>query len=238
MIVTPYTHIRIGNDEQVSLKAVDGAAYVELVPRFADRVESAVEDGTFEFPHMTAPEVVEVRWLDEEKNLLATTCVTVVQRQYFPLEALRSYGDGTDDFSDYSDENAHRSFVLQLGRKKDYGRSDLLTVDHNDVDEVLTPGYVQVSGCQLERSNDNVEPYPRWVDYVYGFDYPPTTVSQAALMLTAYALRPSNRPLGATGESSDAGYIHFTLAGRDGATNIPEVNAVIEQFGAGVRYVL
>ena len=65
----------------------------------------------------------------------------------------------------------------------------------------------------------------------------PAEVSRAVLELAAFMLRPSNRPVGATGESSDAGYIHFTTAGRDGATSIPEVNAAIEQFGWGRRCV-
>ena len=65
----------------------------------------------------------------------------------------------------------------------------------------------------------------------------PEAVSRAVLELAAYMLRPSNRPIGATGESTDAGYIHFTTAGRDGATAIPEVNAAIQQFGAGERFL-
>lgn len=255
MLVRPDTHLRIGNDEPMQLQSgVEGAAMVELVPRFAHRVEHKLtKDGSFIFPHMPAPEVVEVRWKDRKRRLLFTSYVEVVQRHYFPLDALRGYGDGADDFSNRSDdeiyvvrqaateifeENAHRSFVLRLGRTKDYGRCDLVWLDHNDVSDVFTPGYDQVSDCQLERNNDNAHPFPRWIDYVYGLDHPQQVVSDAVLTLAAYMLRPSNRPLGATGESSDAGYIHFTIAGRDGATAIPEVNAVIEQFGRGVRYVM
>lgn len=254
MIVTPDNRICIGNDEPMTLTAsVDGASKVELRPRFADVVTYDLEDGAFTFPHMSVPEQVEIRWQDEEGNTLYTSYAEVVSRHYFPLQSIRTYGNGMDDFSELTDdqlyaarqaatetfeENAHRAFVQRLGRTKDYGRSELVELNHRDVDTVITQGYVQVSDCQLERDGSSVEPFPRWVDYIYGYDYPPTVISEAVLMLACYILRPSNRPLGATGESSDAGYIHFTTAGRDGATAIPEVNAVIEQFGAGLRYVM
>lgn len=108
---------------------------------------------------------------------------------------------------------------------------------HNDVCELLTDGYRLVSDCQVERDGSASRPFPVWVEYLYGRDRMPAQVSRAVLELAAYMLRPTNRPIGATGESTDAGYIHFTTAGRDGATDIPEVNAAIEQFGRGVRYV-
>ena len=89
--------------------------------------------------------------------------------------------------------------------------------------------------CCYERNPNLTGPFPKWVEYTYGAEEMPAEVSRAVLELAAYTLRPSNRPIGATGESTDAGYIHFTTAGRDGATAIPEVNAAIETFGAGGR---
>ena len=100
--------------------------------------------------------------------------------------------------------------------------------------EVLTPGYLQAGYSLIERDGRCGRTFPCEVEFVYGRDEVPAEVSRAVLELAAYTLRPSNRPVGATGESTDAGgYIHFIAAGRDGATAVPEVNAAIEMFGRG-----
>ncbi len=254
MLTAPETTTRVANSEAVSLSldADSALSQVRLVPRFGGERVSPLVDGAFDFPHVDAPDSVRLEWLDAEGRKLFASHVEVVSTHYFRLAALRGYGDGQDDFDRLSDEalywarqaatevfeeNARRAFVRRIGRTKDYGRESLLYLDHNDVHELLTEGYRLASDCQVERSGSIARPFPAWIEYVYGCGHMPAQVSRAVLELAAYMLRPTNRPIGATGESTDAGYIHFTTAGRDGATDIPEVNAAIEQFGRGERRV-
>ncbi len=69
------------------------------------------------------------------------------------------------------------------------------------------------------------------VHYAHGSDRPPAAVTRAAMVLTADRLSSSAIPSRATSQSTDLGVVRFTLAGRDGPTGIPDVDAVIEQYG-------
>ena len=253
MKVMPDTIIRVANAEAVSLElGVDAElGEVRLLPKFGEESVLPLDGNAFDWPILAAPNTVTVEWRAPGSDEAAfRNTVEVVSRHYFALDQLRSYGDGRDDFdrlpeetlwaarqaaTDVFEEAAHRSFVARVGRVRDYGLEGFLPADH-DVREVLTDGYYQASDAYLVRRRP-CGPYPRLVEYVYGADYMPAEVSRAVLELAAYTLRPSNRPIGATGESTDAGYIHFTTAGRDGATAIPEVNAAIAMFGAGERFL-
>lgn len=243
MVVSPDTTVRIAASERVplSLDACPDAAHATVTPRFGDPAKVALVKGALTLPSFVFPNFLTVEWGDTG----LTSYVELVSRHYFRLDALKSYGDGMDDFASLDDsvlyearqaatevfeEASCRSFVQRVGKTKDYGRGRLLDLAHNDVSEVYTDGYALVSDCQAERTTCR-RPYPSWVEYRYGVRSVPSQVSRAVLELAAYMLRPANRPIGATGESTDAGYIHFTTAGRDGATDIPEVNAAIEQFG-------
>ena len=250
MKVKPDTVCRIAACDAVSLSldAECSVAAVRLLPSTAEQQVIELDGSkTFVFPSLRTPEFVRIDWLaaSGDSEAACTTYAEVVSRHYFGLDELFAYDGGIDDFDKYPrdqveaarqaatevfEQNANRSFVARIGRTKDYGRGGLLHMRHNDIREITTPGYVQVSDCQADRVF-SPEPFPRWVEYVYGAETMPAQVSRAVLLLAVYMLRPSNRPLGATGESTDAGYIHFTTAGRDGATDIPEVNAAIEQFG-------
>ena len=253
MKVEPNTTIRVANSEAVSLELDVDAELGEarLVPRFGEEAVFPLDGNAFDWPEFEAPNEVTVEWrASGSEDAAFRNRVEVVACHYFHIDRLKGYGDGSDDFDELPDEElwaarqaatdvfeeaAHRSFVGRVGRTKDYGRGELLAVAH-DLQEVLTGGYEQESDSYLRRK-PGCGPFPKWVEYVYGAEAIPAAVSSAVLELAAYTLRPSNRPIGATGESTDAGYIHFTTAGRDGATAIPEVNAAIEQFGAGVRPV-
>ena len=254
MKVAPYTTIRVANSEAVSLEldVTADLGTVRLLPRFGEETVLPLDGKAFDWPttEIAAPNAVIVEWRAPGSEDAAFRCyVEVVSRHYFPLDALKGYGDGRDDFealpdetlwvarqaaTDVFEEASHRSFVERIGRTKDYGRDGLLAASH-DLREVLTDGYAQESDSYLKRTGA-CGPFPKWVEYIFGADEIPSAVSSAVLDLAAYTLRPSNRPIGATGESTDAGYIHFTTAGRDGATAIPEVNAAIQMFGAGERF--
>lgn len=254
MKVLPDSLIRIANMEstRISLRADLSPSVARLTPRFGVAQRVALDSGgEFEFPRFDAPNTVKVEWIDEGENILCTSYAEIVSCHYFPLADLKNHGNGQDDFGALSDSvlfmarqaatevfemNARRSFVHRLGRTKDYGHGDFVFLADNDVYDLITSGYTLRSDCQVSRRTA-VGPYPVWIEYRFGYDHVPAQVSRAVLELAAYILRPTNRPIGATGESTDAGYIHFTTAGRDGATDIPEVNATISQFGRGVSYL-
>ena len=253
MKVAPYTTIRVANSEAVSLELDVTAELgtVRLLPRFGEETVLPLDGNAFDWPILTTPNAVTVEWrAPGSEDAAFKSYAEVVERHYFSLADLEGYGEGRDDFDQLPDETlwaarqaatdvfeeaAHRSFTGRIGRTKDYGRDGLLAASH-DLREILTEGYAQESDSYLKRTGA-CGPFPKWVEYTYGAEAMPAAVSKAVLDLAAYTLRPSNRPIGATGESTDAGYIHFTTAGRDGATAIPEVNAAIQQFGAGERFV-
>lgn len=250
MLVPPDSTIRVAASEAITLQletdlTISKAA---LHPLIGGEQGLPVEGNAITLPAVKAPDLVTVDWFVGEEPMF-TTRVEVVSRHYFKLDALKSYGDGQDDFASMPEAalyearqaatevfelNAHRSFVRRVGKTVDYMGSgtSYLQLEHNDVSEMLTTGYTLVSDCQAVRYKDS--PHQTEVTYVYGLGDVPAQVSRAVLELAAYMLRPSNRPIGATGESTDAGFIRFTTAGQDGFTDIPEVNAAIEQFGRGV----
>lgn len=252
MKVAPYTTIRVANSEAVSLELdVDaGLGEVRLLPRFGEAAVIPLSGNAFDWPKFPSPNSVAVEWrASGSEDAAFTNRVEVVECHYFSIDRLKDYGGGRDDFyqlpdedlwsarqaaTDVFEEASRRSFVPRIGRSTDYGRQGLIAASH-DLRRILTAGYARESDSYIRRAGA-CGPFPKDVEYVYGADSVPAAVSAAVLELAAYALRPSNRPIGATGESTDAGYIHFTTAGRDGATAIPEVNAAIQQFGAGERF--
>lgn len=250
MLVQPDSIVRVAVNENTAfvLDSEIACDSVTLTPRFSEGQVVTVEGNTLTMPTLEVPEKVTCTWCKDGVTV-ATTYAEVVSRHYFKLDELRKYGDGQDDFAEMDEavlfqarqaatevfeKGAHRSFVHRVGRTKDFGRGTFLNLNDCDIYELLTDGYDMVSDCQVVPNGEAHEAFPVWVEYKYGADEMPAQVSRAVLMLAAYMLRPSNRPVGATGESTDAGYIHFTTAGQDGATDIPEVNAAIQQFGRNV----
>ncbi len=254
MLVMPGATAHVANNERVSLglDANVEARSVRLTPRFGDVAEIELgDDGLFPFPELPCPNEVGIDWLSSSGEILSSARASVCSRHYFALSRLKGYGHGRDDFDELPDDElalarqaatevfeaaARRSFVRRIGRVTDFGGDGLLHVEADPVREVVTPGY-RVAGHALIARGGAPASAPRDVEYIYGMDDVPAEVSRAVLDLAAYTLRPTNRPVGATGESTDVGYIHFTTAGRDGATAIPEVNAAIEQFGRGCDLV-
>lgn len=88
------------------------------------------------------------------------------------------------------------------------------------------------SGVRLRRSGNTS------VSYVHGRGPVPADVSSACARLAASYLVPSSIPDRAVGESTDAGFLRFTLAGVDGETGIPEVDAVIQRHRRARAVVL
>lgn len=69
------------------------------------------------------------------------------------------------------------------------------------------------------------------VDYEHGLDEPDSSVVRAVKILAVDYLIPSAIPARAKSETTDLGTVSYSLAGRDGATGIPEVDAVIVKYG-------
>lgn len=244
MRVKPYSTLRIAYTDSLTLEPETEAAPDRAALLQGDGVadEHKVEGGALKLPRIYAPNTVRINWYQGE-DLLFTTFLVVVTRHYFDIGQLKAM-DEMDDFSHKTEEefwaarqsateiferNARRSFVQQMGTTETF-EGGFVWLNHNDVHEVVTPGWELVSDCQARGPEGRAT-----IRYRYGLSEVPERVSEAVLALAAYYLRPSATPDRATGESTDAGFIRYTLAGKDGATGLPEVDAVIEQFGrAGV----
>ncbi len=244
MRVKPYSTLRIAYTDSLTLEPVTEAAPTRAALLQGDGIalDYKVEDGVLHLPKIYAPNTARINWYEDE-NLLFTTFLVVVTRHYFDIDQLKAMDD-VDDFSDKTEEefwaarqsateifekNARRSFVQQIGTTETY-EGGFVWLDHNDVHKVFTPGWKLVSDCQAQGPEGRAI-----IRYRYGLREVPERVSEAVLALAAYYLRPSATPDRATGESTDAGFIRYTLAGKDGATGLPEVDAAIEQYGrAGV----
>lgn len=96
------------------------------------------------------------------------------------------------------------------------GQLDSVTVDDN----VVWRGTAWAAGKR------NIH-----LHYEHGFDRPPGAISRAALLLAREYLIQSDLPGRATATSVGDQMFRLTIAGRDGVTGLPEVDAAIEQFG-------
>lgn len=67
--------------------------------------------------------------------------------------------------------------------------------------------------------------------YTHGYDTPPGAITRAAIMLAREYLVKSDLPGRATATSIGDQMFRLTIAGRDGVTGLPEVDAAIDQFG-------
>lgn len=69
------------------------------------------------------------------------------------------------------------------------------------------------------------------VHYEYGVATVPMDVRRALLLLAVEYAVPNTIPARATGSSTDSGTVRYTLAGRDGPTGNPEVDAIGMDWG-------
>ena len=239
MRATPGTHIRLALSDFPAKLEPEGAATGLLRLDYGGERELVVSDGSATVGRIDAPALASVEWRDAEGAALYSTELEVVARHYFPLSALKATGEG-DDFVTNSEEelrdarqaatetfalNARRSFVRRIGSTETY-RGGFVWLEHSDVRELMTDGWALMSDCTARGPEGHAV-----IRYRYGLDEIPARVSDAVLALARYYLRPSVTPDRATGEATEAGFIRYTLAGKDGATGLPEVDAAIEQFG-------
>lgn len=216
------------------------------------RVENGIIVATI--PPQTSIRQLELAWRlvgsESDATLEISTVLDVVSAHLCSISDIRSYNAGAnvDNFEDaelYPNdmvfkaraiatqiiEDACNVFFSQRRRSCNVlAPVPLFSLPHCRVDTVsASNGSVDlVSDCQVKLCE--VSEYPVELSYVCGYKQTPPDVSAAVVKLTASILRPLNRPECATGESSELGYITYTLAGRDGATGIPDVDAAIQRY--------
>lgn len=69
------------------------------------------------------------------------------------------------------------------------------------------------------------------VHFTHGMNFSPPAIARAALLLVRDHAEPSSIPGRATASSIGEQMFRMTVAGRDGTTGLPEVDAAIQQFG-------
>lgn len=144
-------------------------------------------------------------------------------------------------------ENACRRAFTRRGRRVVLDGTDRPTLVLPDVD-VATIYQLLIDGV-LVSDMSNIAVYPDgrltytdgsvWdsgersitVWYEYGVLDTPAPIRRAIVLLAADALLPNAVPLRATAQSTDIGDFRLTVAGRDGETGIPEVDALIKDYG-------
>lgn len=250
MEIKPYTHTVISAEEAASLVLCAPDATLSSVSCSlpdGNVVEITVEaDNTVNLLSLGIPSNCRIDAFAQGTAEAAFTAkVEIIPRHYFELDELKGYGDGTDDFADKSDAElrakrqkatevferaANRSFVQRMGTTKAYVGNYFVRLNHCDVERVISPDCRLIDDCQVEVI-EQPRPDECEIVYIYGARTMPEAVKEAVLALAAYYLRASATPDRATGEATEAGFLRYTIAGRDGATGIPEIDAIAEQFG-------
>lgn len=208
------------------------------------------EDGSVAVPSLPCPSLSEVTWGDGTSSYAAW--LEVVARHYCSTDDVLDCGDDQSSprsigcteaqafearaqATDVIEQAARRSFVpvtceegisCSRGDASILGWPDVSSVSIVDAtDSAATVTLVGDSMARLEHSTRES------IVYVHGLKRFPEPVRRACATLAASYLLPSRIPSRASGESTDAGFLRYTLAGVDGATGIPEVDAVIQQYG-------
>lgn len=224
----------------------------------AEAFATAVNDGIIaaNIPPQTSVKRIRLTWTlsgsdTEAEPLEVTTFINVVASHLCSIQDIRRYNAGAnvDNFEDASRYPSSLIFEARAIATEIIERAcGVHFSKHWNSFEVLKPQPVvafpdcmvsnatiknggavdMLSDCQA--SVCKVSEYPVEIEYICGFDQTPEDVSAAVVKLAASILRPLNRPECATGESTELGYISYTLAGRDGATGIPDVDAAIMRY--------
>ena len=180
------------------------------------------------------------------------TQLEIVGAHLCALEDIRNYNRGadTDGFDDrvrYPDELVFaararatetieratgRAFSPRVMTQPIRSTSPFVVLDVPDVHGIESDkGRARLlTDCQALVQGIGIQDLPATLTLTYGTTWTPEEIRAATVKLAATYLRPLNRPEAATGESTDVGYISYTLAGRDGATGLPEVDAVIQRW--------
>ena len=255
--VTPGTTVRVAPRDAASLdlgEAAAGAA-VAFEPALGEASQAtADESGRVAVPAIQPPDLVRVSW--EEGGIRAAATLEVVQAHYCELAAILCHGAPGDTPADHGaiepaawrararaeeviERNANRRFVPTVVEQAARADGSVTLLDWPDASgieasadeagDLPAPTVYPVGDAACVVSGRMGE--GTTITYRAGLPGCPDAISAACAELAASYLTPSRIPDRATGESTDAGMPHYTLAGVDGATGIPDVDAAIEQFG-------
>lgn len=72
------------------------------------------------------------------------------------------------------------------------------------------------------------------IGYEYGYDYPPSDISRAAMVLARYELVTADVSDRMIAFTSDLGTVRMSVPGRDYPTGIPLVDSTLNRYGAAV----
>lgn len=251
---TPGTTVRVTPRDAATLalgEAAAGAA-VAFAPAMGEPVTAeADEAGQVAVPTFQPPELVSVTW--DEGGVECVAAVEVVQSHYCSLADVLGHGAEGDTPEDHGadeaaawearawatevvERNARRRFVptivvqdaMPTGRVEPLDWPDATALTWEPDGAMAVP--VGDSAVVVAAPRQPM-PAPVRLTYRAGLASVPAAIRAATAALAASRLVPSRIPDRATGESTDAGMLHFTLAGIDGATGIPDVDAAIEQWG-------
>ena len=204
--------------------------------------------GNVEVPPFQPPALVSATW--QEDGIDQELAVEVVTAHYCDLCAILSHGnDGDTPFEHGADEDAawaararatetvetaaQRRFTPTVAVQDIRANGAITPLDWADASEIacedddvriwpVGDAAVVASGCGCQEAR---------IVYRAGVKAVPAAIAAAVETLAASYLVPSRIPDRATGESTDAGMLHYTLAGIDGATGIPDVDAAIKAYG-------
>lgn len=254
---TPGTTVRVSPRDAASLSLGEAAAHAEVTfsPLGAEPIGAqADESGTVAVPAIQPPALVRVDW--SEGGIAATMALEVVQAHYCGLAAILAHGAAGDTPADHGageaeaweararateviERNANRRFVPTVVAQRAIADRRPTLLDWPDAS-----GIEATADAQLDLPAPKVYPVGdsacvvsgargegTTLTYRAGLPGCPAAIAAACEALAASYLTPSRIPDRATGESTDAGMLHYTIAGVDGATGIPDVDAAIEQFG-------
>lgn len=174
---------------------------------------------------------------------------TFVDTTKYPTKLLREVRNWVEDVIE-GPRAANVAFVKRGGRVTlDGSNRDALMVPDLELRQVYSvsvDGSAWTSGeVATITADDGIlwlnpsSPVSKWssghknvtVHYVHGYDAPPGAITRAALMLAREYLVKSDVPGRATATSIGDQLFRLTIAGRDGVTGLPDVDAAIAQFG-------
>lgn len=176
--------------------------------------------------------------------------IEFVSRHYFDIREIREGSDreafadlGDDDLSrarrmavEVFERNSGRCFIERIGATRVYACDGFVTLAHADVTELIEApeGYRLVSHCQAAGPATGD---PASFVYRYGTGNVPEKVRKAVLMLAEYYAREVAWSARTQSISTDEGFMRLSIAGQDGPTGLPEVDAVMDQFGIGRPFI-
>ncbi|MFA7265131.1 MAG: hypothetical protein WC054_02365 [Candidatus Nanopelagicales bacterium] len=246
------------DDDAVTVRVIAG---IELGYLHEGVAAARSADGkwrvTLPAPDQLGPWIVEWSCEIDGIDRVDTTTAEVVGGHLFDVNELREFDEEFEDAVKVPAEKIREARTISEDRIETVAgvafvprrREDTLISDGRpllllpklavrEVEVVSVNGEVVDDGWELDTKRDALTRAGGWnagdevnVWYSHGLDQPPGPVRRAAMMLATEVLVPSSLPARATTQSTEVGTFRLSIAGRDGKTGIPEVDAVCAAYG-------